>query len=170
MIWRIGFYGESILFLDAAGAASGVSWGADAAIGVAAGAVVIVLSDWVTRTTGWGEELARAMGRALGGLSVPNAILLAFASGLAEELFFRGALLPRTGLFWSSVLFGCVHFVPQRTYLPWTAFAILAGFLFGGLYLWTGNLVAPVVAHIVINGVNLPLLVRRYGTDPSPEP
>ena len=130
---------------------------------MAAAAALIAVSDWTTRKTAWGDELARSMAEALGSLSVPNAILLAFASGLAEELFFRGALQPRVGWVLASLLFGCVHFVPRREFLPWTGFAIGAGFLFGALFVWTGNLVAPVVAHIVVNGVNLPRLVSRYG-------
>ncbi len=125
--------------------------------------LLIGLSDWTTRVTRWGDALARALAEALGPLSLPDALLLAAASGFAEELFFRGALQPRVGWLLASLLFGCVHFVPRREFLPWTVFAVGAGFLFGGLFLWTGNLVAPIVAHAVVNGVNLPLLVRRYG-------
>ncbi len=163
IVWRIGFYDEPILFASAAAQADGLSLGRDLAIGVATAAALIAVSDWATRNTTWGDEVARSMAEALGSLSVPNAILLAFASGLAEELFFRGALQPRVGWVLASLLFGCVHFVPRREFLPWTGFAIGAGFLFGALFVWTGNLVAPVVAHIVVNGVNLPRLVSRYG-------
>jgi membrane protease YdiL (CAAX protease family) len=168
IVWRIGFYDEPILFASAAAQAEGLSLGRDLAIGAAAAATLIAISDWTTRKTAWGEELARSMAEALGPLSVPNAILLAFASGLAEELFFRGALQPRVGWVLASLLFGCIHFVPRREFLPWTGFAIGAGFLFGALFVWTGNLVAPVMAHVVVNGVNLPRLVSRYGpTEPT---
>ena len=163
VVWRVGFYREPMFFLDPAGTPADIVWGRDLGLGVATAAVLIVGSDWMTRATHWGDELARAMARALGPLSVPNAVLLAFASGFAEELFFRGALQPRAGLVLASLLFGCVHFVPQRAFLPWTAFAVVAGFLFGGLLLFTGNLIAPIVAHTLVNAINLPLLVRRYG-------
>ena len=33
----------------------------------------------------------------------------------------------------------------------------------------SGNLIAPIVAHSVVNGVNLPLLVRQYGPQGSSE-
>ncbi len=168
VIWRVGFYREPIFFLDGAGSLADIAWGRDIGLGVAAAVVLILGSDWMTRATRWGDDLARAMARALGPLSVPNAVLLAFASGFAEELFFRGALQPRAGLVLASLLFGCVHFVPQRAFLPWTAFAVVAGFLFGGLLLWTGNLIAPIVAHTLVNAINLPLLVRRYGGEPDP--
>jgi hypothetical protein len=84
-------------------------------------------------------------------------------SGFAEEAFFRGALQPQVGLVIASLIFGVVHFVPRREFLPWTAFAIAAGFLFGWLFDTTGNLVAPVVAHASINAVNLWLLSNRDG-------
>ena len=63
----------------------------------------------------------------------------------------------------ASLVFGLAHFAPNRELLPWTGFAIVAGLLFGVLFWWTGNLIAPVVAHVVVNGINLPLLVNRYG-------
>lgn len=161
ILWRIGFYGEPILYAHAAGEAEGISLGRDVLLGVAAAVALIVFSDWTTKHTAWGETLADKMAEALGKISVPDAVLLAVASGFAEEIFFRGALQPRVGWVLASLLFGCVHFVPRKEFLPWTVFAIGAGFLFGALYEWTGNLVAPVVAHIVVNGVNLPQLVKR---------
>jgi membrane protease YdiL (CAAX protease family) len=167
VIWRLGIYDEPILYASSAAAAEGLSWFRDGLLGLAAAAVLIGGSDWMTRKTGWGEDLARAMAAALGRLSLGDALLLALASGLAEEVFFRAALQPRVGLVVASILFGCVHFVPRREFLPWTGFAIVAGFLFGWLFVWTGNLIAPVVAHTVVNGVNLPLLVRRYGPPPE---
>jgi membrane protease YdiL (CAAX protease family) len=64
----------------------------------------------------------------------------------------------------ASLLFGCAHLVPRREMLPWTGFAVLAGLLFAGLFIWTGNLVAPICAHVLVNAVNLPALTRRYGS------
>lgn len=163
VIWRVGFHGELILYASEADAARGLALGRDLLVGLATGGFVVLASNLATARTRWGEELAHAMGAALGSISTPNAVLLALASGLAEEMLFRGALQPRVGLVVASLIFGCVHFVPRRVFLPWTFFAVLVGGLFGWLFLWTGNLVAPVVAHILINAINLPLLVRRYG-------
>ena len=160
VLWREGLQQGSIWVDDGRVAPD---WPRDVGAGLAFGAAVVVASSWVTRRTGWGERLARALAAGLGALSVPDALLLACASGLAEEMFFRGALQPQVGLFWASLLFGLVHFGPTRDLLPWTAFAILTGFALGGLFAWTGNLVAPVVAHTLINAVNLPLLVREFG-------
>ncbi|MCZ6781675.1 MAG: type II CAAX endopeptidase family protein [Proteobacteria bacterium] len=164
VVWRIGLYGEPILFTDAEASLGGLRLTRDALLGVAVGGAIVGLSQLTTRRTAWGQRLARALAEGLGAISTPNALLLALASGMAEELFFRGALQPRVGLVAASLLFGALHFVPRREFLPWTGFAVAAGFVFGALFEGTGNLVAPMVAHAVVNGVNLPLLIREYAS------
>ena len=165
LIWRVGFDHESILFISPQAASQGLSVGRDAVIGLLVGWIAVWVSRWWTEHSHSGEQMARAMAATLGSLSVPNALLLALASGLGEELFFRGALQPRVGWLASSLLFGAVHFVPRREMLPWTGFAIAMGGVLGGLFAWTGNLVAPIVAHVVVNGLNLPFLVSRYRSE-----
>ena len=165
LIWRMGFYREAIFFASPSDEARGFDPLSDFAIGLGAGLVVVVLSSVWTAYTRWGRALAVELAALVGPIGIPNALLLACASGLAEETFFRGALQPRVGLVVASVLFAGLHFVPRRTLLPWTVFAAIAGLFFGILFEWTGNLVAPVTAHIVVNGVNLPLLERRFGKE-----
>jgi len=167
LLWRGALYREPIFFGSSAAARAGFDWLPDLGLGLAAGLGVVALSYWISERTVWGDRLARAMGEALGFLRVRDAILLALASGIAEELLFRGALQPRVGWLLASLLFGLVHFVPRREFLPWTAFAIAAGLLFGALFDSTGNLLAPITAHFVVNAVNLPMLVRRHGGGPS---
>ena len=87
-------------------------------------------------------------------------VVLAVLSGVGEEVLFRGALQPEVGIVAASLLFGMLHIGPDRRYLFWTAWAIGAGFLFGGLYAWTGGILAPVAAHALHNGATL-LLWRR---------
>ena len=163
LVWRVGLYGEPILYASAEAEAAGIRPIRDVGLGVVVGLLVVGVSHVATVRTGWGERLARRLAESLGPVSTPNAILVAMASGLGEELFFRGALQPRVGLVLASLLFGLVHFVPRREMLPWPGFAVVTGLVLGAMFEWTGNIVAPVVAHIVVNGVNLPYLVRRYG-------
>jgi len=129
--------------------------------GLLAAAIVVLASRQLTQRTRLGEQLARTLGAALGPLSLGECWLLAVVSGIAEEAFFRGALQPQVGLVAASLLFGAAHFVPRRDLLPWTVFAVAAGFLLGWLFDATGSLVAPIVAHAGINGVNLRQLTRR---------
>jgi membrane protease YdiL (CAAX protease family) len=131
------------------------------AAGLLAAAIVVLLSHQLTQRTRLGEQLARALGAALGPLSLAECWLLALVSGVSEEAFFRGALQPQVGLLAASLLFGAAHFVPRRELLLWTLFAVAAGFLLGWLYAASGSLLAPVVAHAGINGVNLRQLTRQ---------
>ena len=165
LIWRVGFYEEPIFFLSEQAAAAGLSPVRDGAIGLGVGLLTVALSRLWTEYSAAGDRMGRAMAQALGPLSGPHAVLLALASGLGEELFFRGALQPRVGWVAASLLFGAVHFVPRRDMLPWTGFAVVMGGVLGGLFEWTENLVAPIVAHTVINGLNLPFLAKRYRPD-----
>jgi membrane protease YdiL (CAAX protease family) len=161
MVWAFCL-GESLIFRSPASEVRGIRIGADFALGIAAAALVIGFSEWLTRRTRLGRELAVALAGVLGRRSVVECVVLGLVSGFAEEAFFRGALQPHVGLVAASLIFGVVHFVPRREFLPWTAFAVAAGFLLGWLFDATGNLVAPVVAHSTINAVNLWLLSNRY--------
>jgi len=169
-LWRGYFWGEPLFFLSVSQAAEGLAWGPDLVLGLAAGGVVLVLSGAATRFTGFGQRLADRMGEMLAGLSLWQALILAVASAVGEELFFRGALQPRVGWMAASLLFGLMHIGPGRDFLPWTVFAILVGGLLGLLFIASGNLLAPIVAHAVVNGVNLPLLSRRSDFRPEAGP
>jgi len=140
-----------------------IRWLRDGALGVAAAAGVIAGSAWLTKRSRAGERLARALAEAVGPLRPTQAWVLALASGVAEEAFFRGALQPVVGLGWATVLFAAAHYVPRAGLALWSVFAAGAGLLLGGLYEATGNLLAPIVAHVLVNGVNLNRLVREYG-------
>ena len=156
-LWRVGFQHGSLLV---ASAGDSVHWVRDPLLGLAAGAIVIWGSAELTERTEIGRTLARTLAEALGPLRLRDCLVLAVVSGVGEEALFRGALQPQVGLVWASVLFALAHLVPRRELLPWSVFALAAGLLLGGLYEATGNLVAPVVTHVVINAVNLRRLSR----------
>jgi membrane protease YdiL (CAAX protease family) len=147
---------------------AGIDWSHDLAVGACAGVLVVALSALVSATTSQGERLANALAALLGPLGWRDCVVLALASGIAEEAFFRGVLQPLLGYVAASLLFGLAHFAPRRDLLPWTGFALLAGFGLGALFEATGNLVAPIVAHVVINAVNLRLLALRWRPAPGP--
>ena len=98
------------------------------------------------------EELAP---RLVDGAGRGSLVLIAIFSGVGEETFFRGAVQQEFGLVVASLVFGLVHVGPDRRYLVWTAWAVLAGFLFGVLYEVTGGLLAPILAHSAHNAVVL---------------
>lgn len=122
--------------------------------GVGAAGAILVGTEVLLRTT-VGRRLRDTMAETLGPLRFPEVAFLAIASGFAEEMLFRGALQPRFGLVATSLVFGLVHVGPTRVYAVWTAFAVVAGFVLGGLTAWTGVLLPAIVAHVLVNLVNL---------------
>jgi len=103
------------------------------------------------------EELAP---RLVDGADSTSLVLVSIFSGVGEEAFFRGAVQQEFGLIVASLLFGLAHVGPDRRYLVWTAWAVLAGFVFGVLYDVSAGLLAPIVAHSAHNAATL-LLWRR---------
>lgn len=164
-LWRSVYRGESLLFAEQGAA---IDWIRDPALGLVAAGIVIAVSELATRATERGRALARALGATLGRVRDREVLVLALASGVGEEALFRGALQPEVGLALASVVFAAAHFVPRRELVAWSVFALAAGLLLGALYDATGNLVAPVVAHAVVNAVNLRRLSREYGGPPTP--
>ncbi|MFK7999043.1 MAG: lysostaphin resistance A-like protein [Polyangiales bacterium] len=123
--------------------------------GLALCAFGIVSTRWLVRRTVWARQLHVSFRTLLGPLTSTEILVFALTSGIAEELFFRGALQPWLGFVAASILFGAVHLGPSRKFLPWTLWAIAMGFLFGSLYECTGELVGPVLAHVLVNYENL---------------
>jgi hypothetical protein len=154
--------GLPLLFASPEAAQEGMDPPVDVAAGALFGGAVIALSGVWTRRTASGERLARALAAVLGRRSGGECLLLAALSGVAEEAFFRGALQPLLGLCAASAVFALAHLAPRRDLWPWTFFALAAGLGLGLLFEWSGNLVAPVVAHVLVNAVNLRLLSRDY--------
>ncbi len=157
------FSGRSIFYASLAAAEEGIAPLLDTALGLAVAVATIGLSRQITERTKWGDAMGRALAELVGKRSLRECVVLAVASGVAEEAFFRGVLQPALGWLLASLLFGLVHFVPKRELLPWTGFALAAGLVLGALFESTGNLVAPIAAHVGINAVNLRRLVVRYG-------
>ncbi|HPG27395.1 MAG: CPBP family intramembrane metalloprotease [Spirochaetaceae bacterium] len=162
LVWRMRFGGESILYPGGPDTIA-AAWDPVVAglAGAGVGLAVVLSSELMTRFTRLGRALADLLGESLAGIGVGDALLLALASGLGEEMLFRGALQPAVGLVWASVIFGACHFLPRRELALWSLWAVLVGAGFGWLFERTGHLAAPVAAHVVVNAINLPRLARR---------
>ena len=91
-------------------------------------------------------------------LVLPDLIWLGLLPGMSEELLFRGVMLPAvglnaTGLVASSLLFGIMHLSGPQQW-PYVVWATAVGLLLGFSALATGNLLVPIVAHVVTNLVS----------------
>jgi len=135
--------------------------------GVGAGLVLATTLPLVTAPWARRVLLLRGLKRAwdalesgLGpGLRIREVLVLAVCSGISEEIFFRGVLQHELGIVPSAVLFGLLHPL-GLAYVLW---ATAAGAGFGALYLATGSLVAPALAHGTYNLIALGYLRRRSG-------
>ena len=138
-------------------------WPLQVAVGVAVGMAGVWLSRIIERRFVGVRQLAADFSDLLRGLTRGQAWALALASGIGEEALFRGMLQPLVGLIPTAILFGIIHIGPARRYLWWTASALLYGVVLGLLFEWGQGLIAPIVAHVVLNGVNL----YQLGTRPA---
>ncbi len=96
--------------------------------------------------------------------SLPQLALLSALAGLGEEALFRGVLQTwlaqhlgdAGGLVLASIVFGLAHFI-NRSY---ALLATLIGLYLGWLYLTSGNLLLPVIAHGLYDFVALIVLLN----------
>ena len=85
----------------------------------------------------------------------PDLIWLGLLPGLSEELLFRGVMIPALGFDFvavivSSLVFGVLHLSGLQQW-PYVVWATVVGFALGYTALITGNLLIPIVAHILTN-------------------
>lgn len=148
----------------------------DATLGIGVGVTVVIISAVLEKYAEWARRLSAAFGELLGSLSMGQVTVFAVTSALGEELLFRGFLQqwlsdglfdgPMSdwlGLIVASTIFGLIHVGPDRkTFLPWTIMALVMGFAMGGMYLYTGNLLAPILTHFTINLLNIAQIAQKH--------
>ena len=172
----LGFYGIVIVFASGYAFFSGQiktlfgeSWPGLGHVlsAVAVGLGVVILTRLGDRLLSWVRRANDEFRELLGPFTPVQGIGLALLSGFAEELLFRGALWPHLGLIGTSLLFGLVHVVPRRALLLYPAFAAAVGFLFGLLRSGSGSVLPAMLAHALINGINLVWLAKARAANPA---
>lgn len=119
------------------------------AAAVAGTALLLIATPWIMRFA-WARRIAALIDQMFGRLTAPRAAWLGVISAFCEELLFRGALQPMLGLLPASIAFALVHCIGG-----WWLFALVMGVLLGLLYNWDANLWPCVLAHALLNAVNL---------------
>lgn len=137
----------------------------DVGLGAAGGVALLASWEIMRRTVRGAVELESRLRSMIGPIRNDEAIALAIVSGIAEEVFFRGAVQGAWGFLAATVLFAVLHSGPGRELKLWALFAVVAGLLLGGLMWWRGRLLAPILAHVVVNGVNLTRIAARPASD-----
>jgi len=133
--------------------------------GAVVGAGTLAATRVLMRRAAWARALHADLRPVVQGADDATIAVIALASGIGEEILFRGLLVPAVGVIASSLLFGVVHQVRGRARWGWMAWAALTGLLFALIFRLTGSLLGPIVAHVAINAVNL----RRL-RDAAPQP
>ena len=96
------------------------------------------------------ELFERILSPAFRNLNALDIFLLSFTAGFCEEIFFRGLVLTKFGIILSSIAFGLLH-LPGLKFWIYALWAMLSGFILGFLFIWSGTLYLPIVAHAVNN-------------------
>jgi membrane protease YdiL (CAAX protease family) len=149
-------------WLGMGGAASALS---SLGMGVCVATAAIAATRTLAGRAGWARALHAALRPAVEGAGDASLFAVAIASGVGEELLFRGLLVQVVGVLAASLLFGVLHQVRGSARWGWMALATGIGLVFAVIFRATGSLLGPIAAHALINGANL-----RYLRDRDPEP
>lgn len=140
-----------------------------ALLGAAFAGIIVVGTRVLVVNTEWAKALHRDLRPLTEGLDGLGIVVVAGMSAVAEELVFRGLLMPwfgSWGLVTQAALFGLVHAQlsgPSRW--VWVSWASLVGLALGAMFALTGSLLGPILAHALINGLNL-LYLQTHDTAP----
>ena len=147
---------------------------------IASQPLMAAISEWNTsiipESMTWIAEMEKAANALIGKFMADKTILgialnlfiIAIMAGLAEELFFRGALqtlLSRItknkhlGIWITAIIFSTIHF-QFNGFFP----RMLLGAAFGYLLVWSGSLWIPIFAHTIHNALNVIVMQYYYGT------
>ena len=128
---------------------------AEVAVGIGTGLVsvaVILVLEIVAAAVGWGvdEDVQRLTEVLIGPLlgSIPGILTLGLAAGIGEETLFRGALQPRFGLLFTSLLFALLH---SQYGITLSTLAVFIVGLILGLVRNRFNTSTCVIAHAAYN-------------------
>ena len=97
-----------------------------------------------------------------GNLSATEITAISLAAGVGEEMLFRGILQPEFGLILASVIFGLLHMGGSGT-VVFGCWVMVMGGALGALAIWTGGLLAPIVAHAVYDAAAMSYI--RWGRE-----
>lgn len=140
-------------------------------VGALVGVAAVVASRALVRGTRWGREMHLTLRDGLLDLARDRAPIapMALSAAVGEEVLFRGAVLPTlvphvgtlAAMLLSALAFGLLHVPRTRSLLAWTATACVMGVVFAALYVATGEVLAPIAAHAVINYENLHFILAN---------
>jgi len=79
-----------------------------------------------------------------------GSVTVALASGLPEEVLFRGTMQAILGVWISSALFGLMHCTGKKS-IPYVLNTFIMGLTLSYVFIWSGSLWAGIIIHIANN-------------------
>ncbi len=132
--------------------------GASAGSGLVLACLVIVATRVTVARYDWAKFLHIELRPIAHDMAWRHIAMIAVFSSLGEELLFRGLLQPWVGVLPTAVIFGFCHQMPGQAKWVWVCWATAVGLAFGIIFAATGSLVGALLAHALINAVNLTFL------------
>jgi len=96
--------------------------------------------------------------RIFGNRPVWHIAVLSFIVAVCEELLFRGAIQHAIGPYWTSIIFATIHVRYLRHWIP-TGLVFSISYGLGWIYIQSGSILAPIIAHFLIDFV-MGLIIR----------
>ncbi|RXZ76893.1 CPBP family intramembrane metalloprotease [Paenibacillaceae bacterium] len=133
-------------------------WG----VGLAAAVVIVdlLISRWIP------EEASDDGGvneRLFKNRPIWHIIVISFIVSVCEEMLFRGALQFAFGPYWTSIIFAAIHVRYLKHWIP-TGLVFSISYALGWIYMETGTLWAPIIAHFAIDLI-MGLIIRYRRED-----
>jgi membrane protease YdiL (CAAX protease family) len=135
-----------------------VSSSVSAMLGVAYAFAIVIGTRVSVARFAWARQLHDELSPVARRLGTGGIVAVAALSALGEELVFRGFLLENVGVLASTAIFGAIHQTRGPSRWTWAIWATAVGLGFALIYVATGSLVGPILAHALINGTNLVFL------------
>jgi membrane protease YdiL (CAAX protease family) len=100
-----------------------------------------------------GVEINTNVGMVLGGAPLAFLVFASIIGPINEEIFFRGFLTPRIGIFFSAVIFALLHASYDSSFAIEVIAAFVFGIIAGYAFKKTKSIYPSLVAHIIINTI-----------------
>jgi hypothetical protein len=143
-----------------------------ALLGVAYAFMIVLGTRATVRRFEWARQLHHELSPIARRLGTAGIVVIAGLSSLGEELVFRAFLQENVGLLAATAIFGAVHQTRGQSRWAWALWATAVGLGLALIYAATGSLAGPLIAHGLVNAVNLTFLksydVRLPTASPVP--
>ncbi|MGG1515178.1 CPBP family intramembrane glutamic endopeptidase [Paenibacillus oryzisoli] len=124
-----------------------VIWGL--LFGIAVLGFDLLISRWVPKEVADDGGINQML---FGNRPIWHIALISFIVAMCEEILFRGAIQHAWGPYWTSILFAAIHVRYLQHWLM-TGMVFCISYGLGWIYIHTGSLWTPIIAHFIIDMV-----------------